>query len=191
MTQLIRQSLFSGILIGLGAFGFLSLGGIPGAVIFAFGLISVVLFGVPLYTGKAGVTNDIKQLIIIWFFNVIGCILIGLMVSAVGGTPVERATEVVASRFVQGPWGSLVRAIGCGMIIDIAVYLYKNMGNILPIIFGVPLFILCGFYHSIADVVYLVAPLSWSNDILWYYPVIVIGNYIGCNVRRIIIGQNN
>ena len=51
------QALFSGLLIGLGAAGFLALGGIPGAVIFAFGLIGVVLAGVPLYTGKAGVMH--------------------------------------------------------------------------------------------------------------------------------------
>ena len=50
-----RESLLSGVLIGLGAAGYLAVGGIPGAVIFAFGLIGVVLTGVPLYTGKAGV----------------------------------------------------------------------------------------------------------------------------------------
>ena len=52
---------------------------------------------------------------------------------------------------------------------------------------GVPLFILCGFYHSIADVVYIVAAWDWSKDLLWYYPLIVVGNYVGCNVRRITI----
>ena len=67
-----RKALFSGILIGLGAAGFLALGGIPGAVIFAFGLIGVVLFSVPLYTGMAGVTNDIPALAKVWFFNIIG-----------------------------------------------------------------------------------------------------------------------
>ena len=72
-----RESLFSGFLIGLGATGYLALGGIPGAVIFAFGLVCVVLFGVPLYTGKAGVTNDIPALVRIWLFNIIGCALLG------------------------------------------------------------------------------------------------------------------
>ena len=74
-----RESLFSGILIGLGATGYLALGGIPGAVIFAFGLVCVVLFGVPLYTGKAGVTNDIPALVRIWLFNIIGCALLGFL----------------------------------------------------------------------------------------------------------------
>ena len=48
-----RSSLFAGLLIGLGACGFLALGGLPGAIIFAFGLIGVVLSGTHLYTGRA------------------------------------------------------------------------------------------------------------------------------------------
>jgi len=183
-----RQSLFAGLLIGLGAYGFLALGGIPGAVIFAFGLIGVVLSATPLYTGRAGIMNDIPGLALIWFFNVVGCVLIGLMVLSIGGEPMERAQTVVAGRLAQGPWRSFLRAVGCGLIIDIAVWLYRTTKSILPVLFGVPLFILCGFYHSIADVVYLVAAAQWSPSILWYYPIIVLGNYVGCNVRRVVLG---
>ena len=185
-----RGSLFSGILIGLGSLGYLALGGIPGAVIFAFGLVCVVLFGTPLYTGKAGVTNDIPALVKIWLFNIIGCALLGLLALSLGGEPVERAQGMVAGRLAQGPWRSFLRAMGCGLIIDIAVWLYKNKGSILPVLFGVPLFILCGFYHSIADVTYLVAAWTWDPAILWYYPLIVLGNYAGCNIRRITLGTS-
>ncbi len=182
-----RLSLLAGILIGLGAYGFLALGGIPGAVIFAFGLVGVVLSGSLLYTGKAGVMTDIGALTLIWLFNVLACILIGLLVVSIGGEPQERAQAVVDGRLAQGPWRSFLRAIGCGLIIDLSVWLYRKSNSLVPVLFGVPLFIVCGFYHSIADVVYLVAAWKWSPAILWYYPVIVIGNYVGCNVRRIII----
>ena len=161
-----RESLFSGILIGLGATGYLALGGIPGAVIFAFGLVCVVLFGVPLYTGKAGVTNDIPALVRIWLFNIIGCALLGLLVFSLGGAPVERAQDMVAGRIAQGPWRSFLRAVGCGLIIDIAVWLYKNKGSILPILFGVPLFIVCGFYHSIAEKQQAMAAIGRYHGIL-------------------------
>ena len=182
-----RLSLFAGRLIGLGAYGFLALGGIPGAVIFAFGLVGVVLSGSLLYTGKAGVMTDIGALTLIWLWNVLGCVLIGLLVVSIGGEPMERAQTVVAGRLAQGPWRSFLRAVGCGLIIDISVWLYRRSKSLVPILFGVPLFILCGFYHSIADVVYLVAAWKWSPAILWYYPVIVIGNYVGCNVRRVVL----
>lgn len=186
-----RLSLFAGLLIGLGAYGFLALGGIPGAVIFAFGLVGVVLSGTLLYTGKAGVMTDIGALAKIWLFNVLGCILIGLLVLSIGGEPMERAQTVVAGRLAQGPWRSFLRAVGCGLIIDISVWLYRSSKSLVPILFGVPLFIVCGFYHSIADVVYLVGAWTWSPAILWYYPVIVIGNYVGCNVRRIVLPKES
>jgi formate/nitrite transporter FocA (FNT family) len=187
MSKENRLSLLAGILIGLGAYGFLALGGIPGAVIFAFGLVGVVLSGSLLYTGKAGVMTDIGALTLIWLFNVLACILIGLLVVSIGGEPQERAQAVVDGRLAQGPWRSFLRAVGCGLIIDLSVWLYRKSNSLVPVLFGVPLFIVCGFYHSIADVVYLVAAWKWSPAILWYYPVIVIGNYVGCNVRRIVI----
>ena len=184
-----RKSFFAGILIGLGACGYLALGGLPGAIIFAFGLIGVVLSGSLLFTGRAGVMklSETGSLVMIWLFNILACILLGLLMMSLGGEPVERAQTAVAGRLAQGPWRSFLRAVGCGLIIDIAVWMYRTTKNILPVLFGVPLFIVCGFYHSIADVVYLVAAWKWSPDILWYYPVIVLGNYAGYNVRRLIL----
>lgn len=187
-----RQSVFAGILIGLGACGFLALGGIPGAVIFAFGLVGVVLSGTPLYTGRAGVMpmNEIPALVKIWFFNILACAVIGLIVWSLGGESVERAKTVVAGRLAQGPWRSFLRAVGCGLIIDIACWMYRSTKNLAPVLFGVPLFIVCGFYHSIADVVYLVAAGTWDAGILWYYPMIVLGNYAGCNIRRAVLPKD-
>ena len=189
-----RGALLSGILIGLGAAGYLAVGGIPGAIIFAFGLIGVVLTGTPLYTGKAGVLklNESWTLIRIWFWNVIGCILIGLLVKYAGSdTSITSAMTIVDSRFEAGWIKSLLRSIGCGLIIDLSVYQFRKSGSLIPILFGVPLFILCGFYHSIADVVYLTVSWNRNPEIYWYYPVIVIGNYIGCNIRRLILKSSD
>ena len=189
-----RGALLSGILIGLGSAGYLAVGGIPGAIIFAFGLIGVVIFEAPLYTGKAGVLklNESWTLIRIWFWNVLGCILIGLLVKYAGSdTSITSAMTIVDSRFESGWIKSLLRSIGCGLIIDLSVYQFRKSGSLIPILFGVPLFILCGFYHSIADVVYLTASWRWSPEICWYYPVIVIGNYIGCNIRRLILKSSD
>ena len=186
-----RQSLFSGLLIGLGACGFMALGGLPGAIIFAFGLIGVVLSGMPLYTGRAGVMplKETGSLALIWLMNILGCALLGLLVLSTGGDSVERAQGIVAGRLAQGPWRSFLRAVGCGLIIDIAVWLYRSSKSLLPVLFGVPLFIVCGFYHSIADVAYIFAAGRWETGFLWYYPLIVLGNYVGCNVRRIVLGS--
>ena len=187
--ELNRKAFFAGILIGLGACGFLALGGLPGAVIFAFGLIGVVLSGAALYTGRAGVMplKEMPALVRIWLFNILACMLLGLLIWSLGGESVERAQTVMAGRLAQGPWRAFLRAVGCGLIIDIAVWLYRSTKNILPVLFGVPLFIVCGFYHSIADVVYIVAAWNWTPDLLWFYPLIVLGNYVGCNIRRLVL----
>lgn len=191
MTLADRQSAMAGLLIGLGACGFLALGGLPGAIIFAFGLVGVVLSGTPLYTGRAGVMTDIPALVKIWLFNALSCMLLGLLVAAIGGEMAQRAQTVVAGRLAQGPWRSLLRAVGCGLIIDLSVWLYRSSKSLVPVLFGVPLFIVCGFYHSIADVVYLVAAWKWDNGILWFYPIIVLGNYLGCNIRRLLLPETN
>lgn len=182
-----RQSIMAGILIGLGACGFLALGGLTGAIIFAFGLIGVVFTGIPLYTGRAGVMTSIPGIIKVWWWNVVGAMAVGLVVAAIGGSMAESAYNTVAAHVAQGPWRGFLRAVGCGLVIDLSVWFYRSSKSLVPVLFGIPLFIVCGFYHSIADVVYLVAAWKWSPAILWYYPVIVIGNYVGCNVRRIII----
>ena len=69
--------------------------------------------------------------------------------------------------------------------------LEKDEDKYLPLLFGVPVFILCGFLHSIADAFYIsVLPFEFLesnfNVILYNYIGIVIGNFIGCNLVKII-----
>ena len=62
---------------------------------------------------------------------------------------------------------------------------FGKQGQYLPTLFGVPLFISCGFIHSIADAFYyLLTPISFH--LIWIYLIVVIGNFIGCNLYRII-----
>ena len=186
-----RQSIMAGILIGLGACGFLALGGLTGAIIFAFGLIGVVFTGIPLYTGRAGVMTSIPGIIKVWWWNVVGAMAVGLVVAAIGGSMAESAYNTVAAHVAQGPWRGFLRAVGCGLVIDLSVWFYRSSKSLVPVLFGIPLFIVCGFYHSIADVVYIFGAWKWDIDLLWFYPIIVIGNYVGCNVRRWLLPQTN
>ncbi|MBQ3813565.1 MAG: formate/nitrite transporter family protein [Bacteroidales bacterium] len=186
-----RQSIMAGILIGLGACGFLALGGLTGAIIFAFGLIGVVLTGIPLYTGRAGVMTSIPGIIKVWWWNVVGAMAVGLVVAAIGGSLAESAYNTVAAHVAQGPWRGFLRAVGCGLVIDLSVWFYRSSKSLVPVLFGIPLFIVCGFYHSIADVVYIFGAWKWDINLLWFYPIIVIGNYVGCNVRRWLLPETN
>ena len=73
------------------------------------------------------------------------------------------------------------------MIMTLAVYGARK-GHYLPLLFGVPVFILCGLPHCVADAFYYaLAALQgqWGLWILgaWFWAI--IGNYIGCNLPRI------
>ena len=190
----IRKALLAGLFIGLGSYGYLALGGLPGAVIFAFGLVSVIVLRVPLYTGMAGVINKNQtvELLTVWFFNIVGCTIMGLVAHYCSNFD-ETLTAMVANRLDDSWIEAFTKAVGCGLIIDCAVFMAKTPspwgskegGTLLPVLFGVPLFIVCGFYHSIADVMYLTAHFQWHPEIPLYYLAIFLGNFVGCNIRRL------
>ena len=55
------------------------------------------------------------------------------------------------------------------------------------LIVGIPLFIMCGFVHSIADAFYYTLALDlgeWTGQTLVVYLASIIGNFIGCNLYR-------
>ena len=56
----------------------------------------------------------------------------------------------------------------------IAVYMYKK-GTPLGIIFGIPLFIFCGFQHCIANIITLGVARTFDLSLL----ICIIGNFLG------------
>lgn len=55
IEQILRSAVLAGICIGIAGFGYLAdEKGIVGAVLFAFGLLTVVSYSLKLYTGTAG-----------------------------------------------------------------------------------------------------------------------------------------
>lgn len=193
--ELARSSILAGIAIGIAGFGFLAEKSIIGAVLFAFGLLTVVHYGLKLYTGTAGFIKKGKvgQLFFILLCNLIGCGLVGLMARCSPMPLQETAQSILEGRLAMGPLRGAVLAIGCGFIMTTAVT-FARQGKNLPLLFGVPLFIMCGFPHCVADgFYYLCVPLNFIQehavDVLIFYLSIVIGNFIGCNLYRIIMSK--
>ena len=50
----LRSAILSGIAIGIAGWGYLAYNNIIGAILFSFGLLTVVGYKLPLYTGTAG-----------------------------------------------------------------------------------------------------------------------------------------
>ena len=178
------RSILAGICIGLGGAIFIKLGGVIGACMFAFGLLTVVHFKLPLYTGTAGFIElnkfkEYEKMVIILFGNILGCILLSYMnIKGIDGS------NIIQSRLDTSYLQCLLNAIGCGLIMTLIVQGGRDK-NLLLILFGIPLFILLGFYHSIADAFYMmVTPEELRNMFFGRYWTIVLGNFIGCNIPR-------
>lgn len=203
MIKLLRSSVLAGICIGIAGFGFLAsgvqsaaYGSAVGAVLFSFGLLTVVGYKLKLYTGTAGFINrnEVGDLFLILFGNIIGCLCVGMLarVSPLGIQ--EAAQKVLQVRMDCGALKCGLLAIGCGFIMTTAVN-FARKGQFLPLLFGVPLFIVCGFPHCVADAFYfLCVPVAFLKahilQVICVYLCIVLGNLIGCNLYRIVLSKD-
>jgi len=185
------RSILAGICIGLGGAIFIKLGGVIGACMFAFGLLAIVHFKLPLYTGTAGFIElnkfkEYEKMVIILFGNILGCILLSYMnIKGIDGS------AIIQSRLDTSYLQCLLNAIGCGLIMTLIVQGGRDKNQLL-ILFGIPLFILLGFYHSIADAFYMmVSSEELKNMFFGRYWVIVLGNFIGCNIPRLLKYNQN
>ena len=193
IEQILRSAVLAGICIGIAGFGYLAdEKGIVGAVLFAFGLLTVVSYSLKLYTGTAGFIKkgETGQLLLILVGNIIGCLLVALIARCCPMHLQDTAQKILEGRLATGPLKGGVLAIGCGFIMTTAVT-FARQGKNLPLLFGVPLFIVCGFPHCIADAFYyLCAPVDYlcenALSVLAFYVAIVVGNFIGCNLYRLI-----
>lgn len=190
IVDVLRSSVLAGVCIGIAGFGYLVTRDIIGSVLFAFGLLTVVGYKLKLYTGTAGFIqkDEVGTLLLILLGNIFGCLLVSLMARMSPFEIQASAQSVLEGRLAIGPLRGGALAIGCGFIMTTAVT-FARQGNNLPLLFGVPLFIVCGFPHCVADVFYyLTVPFSfWAEhlgEILMFYVSIVIGNFIGCNFYR-------
>ncbi len=203
MIKLLRSSIFAGIAIGTAGFGFLAsgvqseaYGSLVGAVLFSFGLLTVVGYRLKLYTGTAGFIkkNEVGELFLILLGNIIGCLCASLLARV---TPLEiqnAAQNILEIRLRTGALRCGLLGIGCGFIMTTAVQ-FARQKQYLPLLFGVPLFIICGFTHCVADAFYyLCVPVAFwkahALQILAVYVCIVLGNLVGCNLYRIVLAKD-
>lgn len=175
-VELINKSIGAAILISLGNYALLKLGNPIGPVIFALGLLGVCYMGQNLFTGKCGffIQDKIKvtHLLVILLVNLIAGYLLGLLYSTVDKEVFTNAVNKVATWEVSISF--FVKAILCGVIMYIAVLMYKK-GTPLGIIFGIPLFIFCGFQHCIANVITMGVARTFDLSLI----IAIIGNFVG------------
>ena len=209
--DIFRSAVLAGIAISLGGMVYLKTGSeLSGAIMFSFGLLTVVHYGMHLYTGKAGffaglftpktlfksgnvdikATTSLADLLLpVLIGNAVGCLICGMLCWQSAPDIVTNAQTLVGGRLNSGLLNNFLMAIPCGFIMTTAVTFGRD-GKYLPLLFGVPLFIVCGFRHSIADAFYYSAAGLWSYDLLLTWLVIVAGNFVGCNLYRVVAPNN-
>ena len=176
MKELINKSIGAAILISLGNYALLKLGNPIGPVIFALGLLGVCYMGQNLFTGKCGFLFQDKikvlDLLIILIVNLVSGYLIGLVFSYTDKDVFFSAVSKVSKWDLSISF--FIKSILCGIIMYIAVYMYRK-GTPLGIIFGIPLFIFCGFQHCIANIITMGVARTFHPSIL----ICILGNFIG------------
>lgn len=176
IKTIIKKSIGASILISLGSFALLKLGGIIGAFIFAIGLLGICYMNLDLFTGKCGfLFSDklkIKDLLIMLLVNLVAGYIIGFIYSYIDNDVYINAINKVATW--EFSIAFFIKSILCGIIMYIAVYMFRKNSR-LGIIYGIPLFILCGFQHCIANIITLGIAKTWDMSII----LCIAGNFAG------------
>ena len=149
-----------------------------GAALFSIGLITILLFGFNLYTGKVGYVLDnppnyIKYLAIVLCGNLIGCLCIGITF------PSEIAQVICENKLNIPLLTVLFKSIMCGLLMFVAVDAYKQHKALLPAVFCVTTFILSGYEHSIADIAYFIMGRVITLESLLFILIVIVGNAVG------------
>ena len=182
----------AGILIGVGGTVYLSLPENPlaGSFLFAIGLLSILNYQLNLFTGKVGYLPEnrpsyLLDLLVIWVGNWVGAFLAGI---AVRNTRVlanmSSLQKVVDTKLNDGLLSIFLLSIFCGLMMFLAVDVFKNTKNqvmaVAGVILPVMVFILSGFEHCVANMYYYSLASVWGNTDAWLsLLVMTLGNSLG------------
>lgn len=200
------KAIYAGIFIGLGAWVYMLNPGIIGAFLFAIGLLGCVNNKLYLFTGRVGWSDlnswQTKLLYAkILLGNAIG--IIGLTVLLGTGaayhmdTMITTATNIVNTRMSSHVGWLFFGSVGCGMLMSHAVDRpnrttdsFNNIINYIPLLYCVPVFILSGFPHCVADMAYYTIYSLFNGFDAWVlaaWLICVIGNIMGCQIMGRIV----
>ena len=185
------SGILAGASIAIGGTVFLALDNkVLGAVFFCAGLFTVCTFGFSLFTGKVCYLfeNDKSYaigLIPMWLGNLVGSLIIGglVLASRLGPSLSAKAAGICDTKLNDSYVSIFALAILCDIMIFIAVDGYRNnpheIGKYLSIIFGITVFIICGFEHCVANMYYITVAKAWGGKAIAFLIVNTIGNAVG------------
>ena len=183
------KAIIAGLFISIGGTVFLCVESkILGALLFSVGLFAICTFKFNLFTGKVCYAIENKasyiiDLLIIWLGNFVGTFLTAKLLSFTRLNIQEKAITMCNTKLNDNLISIFILSIFCNILIYLAVEGYKSnsheIGKYLSILFGVVVFIMCGFEHCVANMYYFSIADVWSFKTLLYLLVMTLGNSVG------------
>ena len=155
------------------------------ALLFPFGLATVILMGAELFTGNCLITISLlnrqctlagmlRNWVLVYLGNIVGAVLIALACAKSGqmdyssGLLGAYTIKVAAGKCALAPASALVLGILCNFLVCLGVLMAlsgkDNASRILGAYLPVCFFVLCGFEHSIANLYYIPAGLLAAQN---------------------------
>lgn len=186
LRNVLINAILAGIFIGIGGTVYLSCETkFVGAVFFSIALLSICMMDLYLFTGKIGYITDkfkkseIASVLTGLVGNGIGTFLAGLVIRYIRPELIEKSAAMCEAKAQQSFLQIFISGIMCGILMYTAVQIYKTKNTSQGIFFCVPVFILCGFEHSIADMFYFfLAGRSFLTTML-FIAIVALGNTLG------------
>ncbi len=193
ICRTLLNAFLAGMMISLGGIVYLATDNkILGAFLFSIGLLTILLYGYDLFTGKVGYllenkTDFLVETIITWFGNLLGAYAMGGLVRLTRLNELEtfKSTllSIEATKFHDNYLSLLVMGFFCGICIYFAVNSYKKaeqpIARFLLVIMGVMVFVVCGFEHCVADMFYFSLINPFSGETIGRLLTITLGNTLG------------
>lgn len=178
------KAVYAGFMIGIGGMVYLAVEHkVIGSLLFSFGLLTIVVQGYNLYTGKIGFVKRPKELadmVIIILGNYIGTLLAACIANAASMGIDSR--ELVDAKLNKGLGQVFWLSVLCGVMMYLAIDNYNKSKHLLFVIAPIMIFILSGFEHSIAGMFYFNLAQSFHLKTFGYIGVMLLGNGIGSKV---------
>lgn len=186
MLKKVINGIFAGILISVGGAVYLSCDNkYVGAVLFSVALLCICYQGYSLYTGKICYIPQKhgKEEFSVLFTGLLGNVLattvcgyaLRYAIPKIG----EAALNSCNAKLEQAFFQTFLRAVFCGILILLAVDIFKKFKTPVGIVFCIPVFILSGFEHSVADMFYFAASGIVSLKAFTFIWIVILGNTVG------------
>ena len=186
----VAKGIASGIMISIGCAVYLACPDkIVGAVLFSVALLTICYFGFSLYTGKIGFIvlahgkKEFSELLLGLLGNLLGVALCGWALMAAIPSIKETALALCNAKLAgQEWWQTFARGCFCGALMYIAVAIFKEKKSPIGVLFAIPVFILSGFEHSIADIGYFAVSGIFSWQAFGFLWLVIVGNTVGAMI---------